>query len=119
MLQTGYGREYDMTGARPAVDLAQIVQRSRRLYAARVAGTALAPQWWTAGLIPAGSKQQAERYEWELRRRVAAGRIPDGVLYMVVPDVADRRIGSGGATLDVIRHPIVELLFLRDFPVPP
>src|ERR1022692_1069119 len=119
MLQTGYGREYDMTGARPAVDLAQIVQRSRRLYAARVAGTALAPQWWTAVLITAGSKQQAERYEWELRRRVAAGRIPDGVLYMVVPDVADRRIGSGGATLNAIRHLIAELLFQGDCAGPP
>src|ERR1017187_8177226 len=119
MLQTGYGREYDMTGARPAVDLAQIVQRSRRLYAARVAGTALAPQWWTAVLITAGSTQQAERYEWELRRRVAAGRIPDGVLYMVVPDVADRRIGSGGATLNAIRHLIAERLFQGDCAGPP
>src|ERR1035441_10352467 len=90
MLQTGYGREYDMTGARPAVDLAQIVQRSRRLYAARVAGTALAPQCWTAVLITAGSTQQAERYEWELRRRVAAGRIPDGVLRS-----EERRGGKG------------------------
>src|ERR1039458_9424871 len=92
---------------------------SRRLYAARVAGTALAPQWWTAVLITAGSTQQAERYEWELRRRVAAGRIPDGVLYMVVPDVADRRIGSGGATLNAIRHLIAELLFQGDCAGPP
>ena len=100
-----------MTGARPSVDLAQIAQRSRRLYAARVAGTAPAPRWWTAVLITAGSKRQAERYEWELRRRVAAGRIPDGVLYLVVPDVADQRIGSGGATLNAIRRLVAELLF--------
>src|ERR1039458_4068894 len=104
MLQTGYGRKYDITGARPAVDLAQIVQRARRLYAARVAGTALAPQRRTAALMTGAATQPAGRYEWELRRRVAAGRIPDGVLYMVVPDVADRRIGSGGATLNAIRH---------------
>jgi fucokinase len=99
-----------MTSAPPSVDLAQIVQRSRRLYAARVAGTALGPQWWTAVIVTAGSTQQAERYEWELRRRVAAGRIPDGVPYLVVPDVADQRIGSGGATLNAIRRLAAELL---------
>src|ERR1017187_8993004 len=119
MLQTAYAQGFYMTGARPPVDLAQIVERSRRLYAARVAGTALAPRWWTAVLITASSQRQAEKYEWELRRRVAAGRIPDGVLYMVVPDVADRRIGSGGATLNAIRHLIAELLFQGDCAGPP
>ena len=103
----------------PPVDLAQIVQRSRRLYAARVAGTALAPQWWTAVIVTAGSKRQAERYEWELRRRVAAGRIPDGVPYLVVPDVADQRIGSGGATLNAIRRLAAELLPPADAAGPP
>ena len=77
MLQTAYAQGFRMTGA-PPIDLTQIVERSRRLYAARVAGTALAPQWWTAVLITAGSQRQAEKYEWEVRRRVAAGRIPDG-----------------------------------------
>src|ERR1035441_8298000 len=114
MLQTEYGRRFYMTGARLPVDLAQIVERSRRLYAARVAATALAPQWWTAVLITAGSRRQAEKYEWELRRRVAAGRIPDGVLYMVVPDVADKRIGSGGATLNAIRRLIAGVLLQGD-----
>src|ERR1019366_8524704 len=113
MLQTAYAQGFCMTGA-PPVDLAQIVDRSRRLYAARVAGTALAPQWWTAVLITAGSQRQAEKYEWELRRRVAAGRIPDGVLYMVVPDVADKRIGSGGATLNAIRRLIAGVLLQGD-----
>src|ERR1017187_8630581 len=114
MLQASSGPEFSATGARPSVDLAQIVQRSRRIYAARVAGAALAPQWWTAVLITAGSKRQAERYEWELRRRVAAGRIPDGVLYLVVPDVADKRIGSGGATLNAIRRLIAGVLLQGD-----
>ena len=103
-----------MTSTQRSSDLAGIVQRSRRLYAARVAGTAAAPQWWTAVIITAGSKRQAERYEWELRRRVAAGRIPDGVLYLVVPDIADQRIGSGGATLNAVRRLVSELLFRGD-----
>lgn len=103
-----------MTGARSPADLAQIAQRSRRVYAARVAGTAKAPQWWTAVVITAGSKRQAERYEWELRLRAAAGRIPDGVLYMVVPDVADQRIGSGGATFNAVRRLVTKLLFQED-----
>lgn len=103
-----------MTQTQRSSDLAEVVQRSRRLYAARVASTAGAPQWWTAVIVTAGSKRQAERYEWELRRRVAGGRIPDGVPYLVVPDLADQRIGSGGATLNAVRRLVSEQLFRGD-----
>ena len=87
----------------PTSDLAAIAQRARQLYAARVANMPSAPSWWTAVVITASSERQARRYEWELRRRQEGGTIPSGVTYLVVPDVADRRIGSGGATLNALR----------------
>ena len=87
----------------PIPDLAAVAQRSRRLYAACVAGMPSAPAWWTAVVITASSAHQAERYQWELHRREEAGKIPPNVKFLVVPDPADQRIGSGGATLHALR----------------
>jgi fucokinase len=92
-----------------AVDLADTVRRTRRLYASRVAGSSTAAPWWTAVVITASSERQAERYRWELHRRTTACRIPSGVKYLVVPDVAGERIGSGAATLNALRALIAEL----------
>ena len=71
------------------------MNQARELYAASI--------WWTTVIVTASSKAQAERYGWEIRRREEAGKIPSGVQYLVVPDVDDRRIGSGGATLNALR----------------
>ncbi len=86
-----------------AAGLAAVANRARSLYAACVAGTAAAPRWWTAVLITASSRRQAESYQAEVERRRAMGRIPSGVRYLVIPDFEDRRIGSGGATLHALR----------------
>jgi fucokinase len=86
----------------PAGGLAAVARKVRGLYAACVAGTASAPPWWTAVVITASSRRQAEGYEAELKRRHAQGRIPAGVRYLVVPDLEGRRIGSGGATLNAL-----------------
>lgn len=85
-------------------DLAEIVQRTRRLYTAYLAGTPSSLHWWTAVVVTASSRQQADRYESEIRRRLANGRIPPNTRYLVVPDVGDRRMGSGGATLNALRE---------------
>ncbi|MEI7833267.1 MAG: L-fucokinase, partial [bacterium] len=82
--------------------LNEIAPRARQAYASQVAG-AEAGHWWTAVIITASSKRQAERYEAEIRRRRESGRVPDGVTYMVAPDLDDERIGSGGATLNALR----------------
>ena len=111
-----------MGGGTPAEDrrsdLAVIIERTRRLYAARVARLGSAPPWWTAVIITASSKRQAERYEWELHRRAEKGTIPRGTRYLVVPDRDDRRIGSGSATLNAVRTLAVEML-LRNSAAPP
>jgi fucokinase len=64
---------------------------------------ASAPAWWTAVVITVSSAHQAERYQWELHRREEAGKIPANVKFLVAPDPAEQRIGSGGATLHALR----------------
>jgi len=90
--------------------LAAIAQRARALYAERVARGETAQSWWTAVIITAGTSRQAERYAEELRRRREQGKVPDGVAYLVVPDLDDERIGSGGATLNALRRLAEEAL---------
>jgi fucokinase len=96
------------SGVKAIPDLAAVAQRSRGLYAARVAGLPSAPPWWTAVVITASSARQAERYRWEIHRREEAGRIPADVRYVVVPDPADQRIGNGGATLHALQSLVTE-----------
>ncbi|MEO8593444.1 MAG: bifunctional fucokinase/fucose-1-phosphate guanylyltransferase [Candidatus Solibacter sp.] len=98
--------------------LPSVAARARRLYAARVANTSLAPQWWTAVILTASSRRQAARYEWELQRRHDGGKIPSGVTYLVVPDVADQRIGSGGATLNAL-HALMAVKLFQNGGAPP
>jgi fucokinase len=81
--------------------------RAHARFAARVAGDQTLP-WWTAVVLTASSALQAERYREEIRRRQAAGHLPTGVVYLVVPDPEDRRIGSGSATLWALRALVEE-----------
>ena len=90
--------------------LSEIAQRARRAYVGSITGGASAPPWWTAVIVTASSNRQAERYEAEIERRRGAGTIPPGVLFLVVPDLDDVRIGSGGATLNAIRALAAEVL---------
>ena len=80
----------------PAVSL-----NARRSYAEHIRGNASAP-WWDAVVLTASSERQAERYMEEIRTRQHQGTIPEA-LYVAVPDSGDRRIGSGGATLNALR----------------
>ena len=86
----------------------QFSKRHAQTDAARVAGLGSALPWWTAVIITASSKRQAERYEWEIYRRLEKGRIPEGTRFLVVPDLGDQRIGSGSATLHALRTLAVE-----------
>jgi len=82
--------------------LAEIARRSRAAYVERIAGRGRTA-WWTAVVVTASSARQAERYRDEVRRRREQGTIPGGVRYLVVPDLNDLRIGSGGATINALR----------------
>src|ERR1035441_8846556 len=59
--------------------------------------------WWNAVILTASSPRQADSYRQEIELRKEQGRLPAGVLYLVVPDPRGDRIGSGGATLNALR----------------
>ena len=83
--------------ASPAVSL-----NARRAYAERISGNAGHAPWWDAVVLTASSERQADRYMDEIRRRQQQGKIPEA-LYLAVQDAGNRRIGSGGATLNALR----------------
>ncbi|XP_047315661.1 bifunctional fucokinase/fucose pyrophosphorylase [Impatiens glandulifera] len=57
---------------------------------------------WDAIVLTAASPEQAELYEWQLRRAKRMGRIASSTVTLAVPDPDGKRIGSGAATLNAI-----------------
>lgn len=72
---------------------------------------------WDAIVLTAASPEQAELYDWHLRRAKRLGRIASSTIILAVPDPDGARIGSGAATLHAIyalaRH------ILQFEPMPP
>lgn len=56
---------------------------------------------WDYVCITASNEAQAFRYEQEINRRKAS--LPSQTKFVVIPDYNDQRIGSGGATLSVLK----------------
>jgi fucokinase len=54
-------------------------------------------------MITASSARQAELYRDEIERRSLSGMLPKEAEFVVVPDPDDRRVGSGGATMNALR----------------
>ena len=62
-----------------------------------------APSWdWL--VVTAANEAQAAAYEAQIRQRLDAGLLPRQTRYTVIPDPGGKRVGSGGATLNVIRE---------------
>lgn len=59
---------------------------------------------WDRIVLTAANEKQAGAYLLQIEERRKQRRIPVGTLVDIVPDWKDERIGSGGATLNVIRH---------------
>ena len=57
---------------------------------------------WDAVVLTASSARQAESYRDEIQRRQLSGALPAGTEFLVVPDPGDRRVGSGGATINAL-----------------
>ena len=53
-------------------------------------------------MLTAASPQQAQLYDWQLKRAKRMGRIASSTVTLAVPDPDGQRIGSGAATLDAI-----------------
>ncbi len=58
---------------------------------------------WDWIVLTASNECQAHAYQMQIDRRIAEKRLPLGTSFCVVPDYSNKRIGSGGATLNVIR----------------
>ncbi|HEV2134774.1 MAG TPA: bifunctional fucokinase/fucose-1-phosphate guanylyltransferase [Terracidiphilus sp.] len=57
---------------------------------------------WDAVIVTASSARQAELYREEIQRRSSSGMVPSSTEFLVVPDPENRRLGSGGATINAL-----------------
>lgn len=61
------------------------------------------PDGWDYVVLTASNEAQALSYRNQIEYRLDAGLLQKNTKYIVVPDVDGKRIGSGGATFNVLR----------------
>ena len=59
---------------------------------------------WDYVVLTASNEAQARTYRNEIDVRLAEGTIPSNCKYVVLADPEGKRVGSGGATLNVLKH---------------
>jgi fucokinase len=59
-------------------------------------------KFWDVVIVTASSDRQAALYRDEIQRRRLSGMLPEDTQFLVVPDPGDRRVGSGGATINAL-----------------
>ncbi len=59
---------------------------------------------WDYIVLTASNEAQADFYHLQINNRLNEGRLPRKTKYLVIPDPDGKRVGSGGATLNVLRH---------------
>ena len=59
---------------------------------------------WDYVILTASNHQQAQGFEAQIAERKKAGFLPRNTHFAVIPDRDGKRIGSGGATLGVIKY---------------
>ena len=59
---------------------------------------------WDYVILTASNEHQAAIFRAQLEERKAAGSLPERTHFAVVPDAGGKRVGSGGATLGVLRY---------------
>lgn len=66
----------------------------------------VSPQFvhWDYVILTASNEQQAEGFEAQLEERRQAGFLPLQTKFAVIPDPMGKRVGSGGATLGVLKY---------------
>ncbi len=69
---------------------------------------------WDYVVLTASNDLQAEGFLAQIEERRKNAFLPDGTKFLVVPDLGGKRVGSGGATLAVIRE-IARLENTEDF----
>ncbi len=59
---------------------------------------------WDYVVLTASNEAQAQTYREQIRLRVDGGFLPVATHYAVLPDPDGKRVGSGGATLNVMKY---------------
>lgn len=59
---------------------------------------------WDYVVLTASNESQAQTYMEQIRMRVEKGYLPASTHYAVLPDPDGKRVGSGGATLNVMKY---------------
>lgn len=59
---------------------------------------------WDYVILTASNEEQAAIYRRELEYRLALKKLPSQTIYLVLEDPDGKRVGSGGATLNVLRE---------------
>ncbi len=59
---------------------------------------------WDYIVLTASNEAQAQAYEQQIHHRLKHGKLPKETHYAVLPDPDGKRVGSGGATLNVMRY---------------
>jgi len=59
---------------------------------------------WDYVILTASNEGQATSFRMQIEERKKAGLLPERTHFAVVPDEGGKRVGSGGATLSVIRY---------------
>lgn len=59
---------------------------------------------WDYVILTASNESQAQSYRMQIQYRLDHGMLPKSIHYAVLPDLDGKRVGSGGATLNVLRY---------------
>lgn len=59
---------------------------------------------WDYVILTASNEEQAQTYRKQIEKRKSKGLLPKSTHYAVLPDPEGKRVGSGGATLNVLRY---------------
>ena len=59
---------------------------------------------WDYVILTASNEEQAASYRTQIQYRLEHHMIPESTHYAVLPDPDGKRVGSGGATLNVLRY---------------
>ncbi|KAF2313313.1 hypothetical protein GH714_010293 [Hevea brasiliensis] len=94
-------RERRFSRTKLKADLAAVLRKSWYHLRLSVRHPSRVPTW-DAIVLTAASPEQAQLYDWQLKRAKRIGRIAPSTVTLAVPDPNGQRIGSGAATLNAI-----------------
>lgn len=77
---------------------------SYETYASALSSSARKPALWDYCILTASNESQAESYRKQIEYRRKHRVLPEETHFAVIPDYEGKRIGSGGATLSVMKY---------------